>query len=238
MNDYVMVALVNYSWYIIIPVFIIYLIVSYFLLRQKEQLLSSREEIYRAIGNKVYQRNTKKIEIVAGEANIEIHEKLCKIIRDNLESKVLQTATLTIGPVMSSWENNKQFLNDNGFIKEEFHNAEVTRKLHPIFGLFLDYPENISIYYKKETASESNINEPHFVLTDSLIYVEEYHEPLAEKKALIVEKPNYFMRKRYNEKISRIKNDPNVLKINKEDDIYNQVKIGYFCARPQMRTDV
>lgn len=233
-----MVALVNYSWYIIIPVFIIYLIVSYFLLRQKEQLLSSREEIYRTIGNKVYQRNTKKIEIVAGEANIEIHEKLCEIIRDNLESKVLQTATLTIGPVMSSWKDNKQFLNDDGFIKEEFYNAKVTRELHPIFGLFLDYPKNISIYYKKETASESNINEPHFVLTDSLIYVEEYHEPLAEKKALIVERPNYFMRKRYNEKISRIKNDPNVLKINKEDDIYNHVKTGHFCARLQMRTDV
>ncbi len=99
-------------------------LVAYFYLwsligSQKERRLSSKEEIYEAMKNDVYQKSTSTLNVVAGEANIEIYSVLCDIVHEKIKDHSLKFATFMLGPIVSTWESNKTLLDSANQIKCE-----------------------------------------------------------------------------------------------------------------------
>lgn len=204
--------------------------------RQKERKLSSKEEIYNVMQDDVYQRNTQNIDVVAGEANIEIYDKLCSITKRKLVDASLESASFIVGPILSTWDSQQEVIRiSDQKIKSEYQITGKIKDLHPIFELFLDFPEKVSVYIKK---SNSNIeNEPHFVLTDSLVYKERLHKPLDENKAVIIENPNRWMHNKYRKKLDEIKASSEVIKLNSEKDVWSNVRFGFFQKRTSAKNN-
>ncbi len=194
--------------------------------RQKERRLSSKEEIYEAMQDEVYQKNTLHLDVVAGEANIEIYWKLCKIIQNKLSEGSLEMVNFIIGPSLSTWETEKTVLDHLDKIKPEFQKPGKIKELHPLFQLLLDYPDKVNVYYKKPNTKIEN--EPHFVLTDTLIYTERPHKPLNESKAMIIENPNILMRNKYSKKLDNIKTGTEVVKLTTEKEVWETASFSYF----------
>ncbi|MFP4487582.1 MAG: hypothetical protein ACLFOC_11530, partial [Campylobacterales bacterium] len=64
--------------YIVIAVFFVaYAVLSYFVLSQKESVINGRDEIHTCM-NQVYNKETKTLQVFAGEANKSVYTKLCK----------------------------------------------------------------------------------------------------------------------------------------------------------------
>lgn len=101
--------------------------------RQKERKLSSKEEIYNVMQDDVYQKNTQNINVVAGEANIEIYDKLCAITKRKLIDASLKSASFIVGPILSTWDSQREVLGSDQKIKSDYQTTGKIKDLHPIF---------------------------------------------------------------------------------------------------------
>lgn len=194
--------------------FIGYVILSFFILSQKESIVRGRDEIYMSM-NKVYQKKTKTLKVLAGEANKNVYIKLCELIEQKFDEGTLQKVIFAVGPTISIFSEDMKYIDSNG----KFNNQiDSIIELHPIFKLYQKYNQQVEIYYKK---NNEYINDSHFVITDNILYVEKPHQPLEETDAVIINNPNPFLKYKYQRKIKNLLNKNDLIKINSIQDLTN-----------------
>ena len=195
--------------------------------RQKYKIILSEAELKESLKN-IYSHVKGEIFVHAGEANVETYSQLEPVIEDFLNQAPENKITFVLGPVISVTEETYRKLKSGKF--DEINPEDV----HPLFRLLLKYPEKVTIYYKKDDLFK-DIN--HFAIGGKYLYMEAFHKPLEERKAILVENPIFTLRKKYEEFKKFLLNSGNhVVKLSpdekklKEQIISGLIKLSDFQA--------
>lgn len=181
-----LVIFILFSLYLVLPI-----------IRQKDKFIFDENELKESL-QKIYRNVSGEIFVHAGEANVNTYSQLKPIIESFLgdpEGKSKNRVIFVLGPVISV----KPEIYEK--LQKDIDNLSL-KEIHPLFELLLDYSDSkrVDIYYKKDD-SFKDIN--HFAIGGKYLYMEAFHKPLQERKAILVENPVSGLREKY-EKFKRL----------------------------------
>jgi len=203
---------------------IILVFVGYEILKQRVKLISDREELFELLKG-IYEfklRNKAKIFVFGGEANKEVYEKLYPLIYEKLKGGEIREVSFVVGPEISIYREDEERI-EKGNVK--------LAEIHPIFKLKQEFPEAVRVYIKRDN-SLANVN--HFVTVEdeegntTLVYVEALHRPLQESRAVLIEKPNFLVSRKYRKLRSEILKLVTEGKIKEVGSVEEKVNKGYW----------
>ncbi len=170
---------------------VIFILISLYLvwpiIRQKDRFIFSEDELKRSL-QEIYKNVKGEVFVHAGEANVKTYSQLKPVIESFLNKNPQNRVIFVIGPIISIKPEIYKRLQKN-----KFSDLKV-EELHPLFDLLFKYPDKVNIYYKKDD-SFKDIN--HFAIGGNYLYMEAFHKPLQERKAILVESPVSSLRKKY-----------------------------------------
>lgn len=177
-----LVIFILFSLYLVLPI-----------IRQKDKFIFDENELKESL-QKIYRNVSGEIFVHAGEANVNTYSQLKPIIESFLGApKSKNRVIFVLGPVISV----KPEIYEK--LQKDIDNLSL-KEIHPLFELLLDYSKRVDIYYKKDD-SFKDIN--HFAIGGKYLYMEAFHKPLQERKAILVENPVSGLREKY-EKFKRL----------------------------------
>jgi len=219
----IIISLVNNGYYIIGFVAFCYLLIVFMLVRQRERSIINQDDLYITIDS-MYSQKISNLSVVAGEANKKMYQSLCPKIKRLLLNNTEEKISIVIGPIISVFDDDMQKLGTNGKLKDKSCIADI----HPIFGLMKDQDisNRVSIYYK---TNDQYSNQSHFVISDQIIYNEKSHAPLQETTAVIITKPNIFMKYAYKKRFEKIiKDEKYVVRLETDKKVMDNVVFDNF----------
>ncbi len=154
--------------------------------RQKYRIILNEKELRECLKD-IYRRVNGEVFVHAGEANVKTYSQLKPVIEEFLKNSQ-NRVIFVLGPVISV---DKE-------VYKKLQNSRIDdlllEKIHPVFELLLKHPDKVYVYYKKDDAF-SDIN--HFAIGGRYLYIEAFHKPLEERRAVLVENPTFALKSDY-----------------------------------------
>ena len=157
--------------------------------RQKYKIILSEGELKESLKD-IYRNVKGEVFVHAGEANFKTYSQLKPVIENFLNQDPENRVVFVLGPVISVSEDVFRKL------RERKLDELAPEEIHPLFDLLLKHPDKVELYYKKDDFFR-DIN--HFALGGKYLYMEAFHKPLEERKAILVENPTFPLKKKYEE---------------------------------------
>ncbi len=178
----VIMAIISLVAFVLLSLYFVWPII-----RQKDRFIFSEDELKRSL-QEIYENVSGEVFVHAGEANVKTYSQLKPVIENFLNKNPQNKVNFVIGPIISVKSEIYKQLQENKFSDLKLE------ELHPLFDLLFKYPGKVNIYYKKDD-SFKDIN--HFAIGGNYLYMEAFHKPLQERKAILVENPVSGLRKKY-----------------------------------------